>query len=119
MKVGSAAHHRWRGMVLAAAVVMTGAACAPTAPATPHRDGGAQIQILDSAFSPATVTIRAGQTVEWTNRDRAVHTVDLSGVVSNVLDLGATYTLRFTSSGTYPYSCSMHPSLRGEVVVRD
>jgi plastocyanin len=79
--------------------------------------GDVLVRIVNFTFSPATVTIRAGQTVEWTNHDAVAHTVDLSGVISNVLNRGDTYVQRFTAPGTYPYICSIHPFMHGTVIV--
>jgi plastocyanin len=81
------------------------------------RKGDAFVQIVNFRFSPAVIRIHAGQTVAWTNRDVVAHTVDLSGVTSNVLSRGDTYTQRFTAPGTYPYICSIHPFMHGMVVV--
>jgi plastocyanin len=85
-------------------------------PLTPQR-GDVHVRIINFKFSPATVTVRAGQTVEWTNQDGVAHTVDLSGVTSNVLNRGDSYTQRFTAPGTYAYICSIHPFMHGTVVV--
>jgi plastocyanin len=93
-------------------------AAGPASPSPPPaRKGDVQVRIVNFSFSPATVTIRAGQTVAWTNRDSVAHTVDLSGVISNVLNRGDTYGQRFTSMGTYTYICSIHPFMHGTVVV--
>jgi plastocyanin len=83
----------------------------------PPQKGNAEVRIVNFTFSPATVTVRAGQTVEWTNRDSVAHTVDLSGVISNVLNRGDTYTQRFTAPGRYSYICSIHPFMHGTVLV--
>ena len=85
-------------------------------PRTPER-GDVLVRIVNFRFSPATVTVRAGQTVEWTNQDAVAHTVDFAGVISNVLNRGGTYTLRFSAPGTYAYICSIHPFMHGTVVV--
>ena len=79
--------------------------------------GDMQVQIVNFTFAPGTVTIRAGQAVEWTNRDSIAHTVDFSGVTSNVLTRGDTYTQRFMTPGTYHYICSIHPFMHGTVIV--
>ena len=79
--------------------------------------GDAQVRIINFTFTPARVTIRAGQTVQWTNRDAIAHTVDFAGVISNVLNRGDTYTQRFMAPGTYPYICLIHPFMHGMVVV--
>jgi len=89
---------------------------ATAAPGLPQK-GDTQVRIVNFTFSPATITVRAGQTVEWTNRDAIAHTVDFSGVISNVLNRGGTYTQRFTAPGTYRYICSIHPFMHGTVVV--
>jgi plastocyanin len=93
-----------------------GVTARPPATGRPQR-GDAQVKIVNFTFSPAVITVHAGQTVEWTNRDAVAHTVDLSGVISNVLNRGDTYTQRFTAPGTYRYICSIHPFMRGTVVV--
>ena len=94
----------------------TGVAAGTQSTGLPQK-GDALVKIVNFTFTPAVITIRAGQTVEWTNRDVVAHTVDLSGVISNVLNRGATYTQRFTAPGTYPYICSIHPFMHGTVVV--
>jgi len=95
---------------------MTGAGGAAGAAGIP-RKGDVQVRIINFTFSPATVTIRAGQTVEWTNGDGVAHTVDLSGVISNVLNRGDHYAQTFAAPGTYAYICSIHPFMHGTVVV--
>ena len=81
------------------------------------RKGDVQVRVINFTFAPATVTIRAGQTVEWTNDDSVAHTVDLSGVISNVLNRGDHYAQTFAAPGTYAYICSIHPFMHGTVVV--
>jgi plastocyanin len=95
---------------------MAGAAGATGAVAVSNK-GDAQVRIINFKFSPATVTIHAGQAVEWTNDDSVAHTVDLSGVISNVLNRGDHYAQRFAAPGTYAYICSIHPFMHGTVVV--
>jgi plastocyanin len=56
--------------------------------------------------------------VTWTNRDEEAHTVAFSGMpVSQPLQNGDTYTHTFGQAGTYSYICSIHPFMRGMVVV--
>ena len=79
--------------------------------------GKDDVRMTNFTFTPAVLTIRAGQTVRWVNLDSVAHTVDLSGIVSNVLEHGDTYTQTFTAPGTYPYTCSTHPFMHGTIVV--
>ena len=96
----------------------TAATTSPMAPSCvvsgPHDKS---VAIMDFAFSPSTVTISAGQSVQWTNNDGATHTVTGSGWGSGFLSQGATFTCTFASPGTFNYKCSIHGSMTGKVVV--
>ncbi|MGD1171712.1 cupredoxin family copper-binding protein [Mycobacterium seoulense] len=88
-----------------------------TAPAAPV--GGNQVTIDGFAFAPATLTVAVGTTVTWTNRDEEPHTVAASdgSFHSPGMGTGATFTHTFTDPGTFDYVCSIHPMMRGTVVV--
>jgi plastocyanin len=77
--------------------------------------------IANFAFSPANLTVPKGTTVTWTNKDSAPHTVtDDGGAFSSAtLGDGDTFSLRFTSAGTFAYHCAVHPSMTGVVAVSD
>jgi plastocyanin len=72
------------------------------------------------AFDPATVTIKAGESVTWTNQDSMNHTVvgDNGEFKSSELANGATFSFKFDKAGTYAYHCSIHPSMKATVVVQ-
>ncbi|MCC3768182.1 cupredoxin domain-containing protein [Streptomyces sp. UNOC14_S4] len=94
-----------------------------TAPvsAAPARAATAKVTIVGYAFSPSTLNVTRGTTVTWTNNDSAPHTVTSTGsgpLRSPTLNRGGSYTYTFTSSGTYGYICTIHPSMHGTVVVR-
>jgi plastocyanin len=82
--------------------------------------GGAAVTIKGFAFDPATVTIKVGETVNWTNQDSPNHTVvgDNNEFKSGALATGATFSFKFETAGTYAYHCSIHPSMTGTVVVQ-
>jgi plastocyanin len=82
--------------------------------------GGAAVTIKGFAFEPATVTIKAGESVTWTNQDSANHTVvaDKGEFTSGDLANGATFAFKFDTAGTYAYKCSIHPSMTGTVIVQ-
>jgi amicyanin len=95
---------------------MSGTAAAPTgAPVA-----AAKVAIQNFAFSPATIMVKVGATVTWTNEDSDPHTVtskDGSGLDSPTLDKGATYQYTFTKPGQYSYLCTIHPFMLGTVMV--
>jgi plastocyanin len=80
---------------------------------------GDQVTIDNFAFSPVTLTVKAGGTVTWTNRDEEPHTVAASdgSFHSPGMGTGATFTHTFATAGTFDYVCSIHPMMHGTVVV--
>jgi plastocyanin len=91
------------------APAMAGAATPPPA-----------VRMVDDAFSPATLTVDAGTTVVFTNRDDDAHTVTaVDGTFdSKGLDSGASWSHTFTKPGTYRYFCELHPFMKGTIVVK-
>lgn len=78
------------------------------------------VDISGFLFRPDTVFIRAGDTVTWTNRDSAQHSVlFLSGLgQTENFGLGQSSSLRFIAPGTYKYICGLHgQSMSGTIVV--
>ena len=93
---------------------------APSAAATPApAAGGNAIAIKNFAFAPSSLTVKTGTTVTWTNDDSAPHTVVADGgaFTSPQLATGSSYPFTFTQAGTYTYHCSIHPSMKGTIVV--
>jgi plastocyanin len=78
------------------------------------------VDIVGFKFEPQTVTITAGDTVTWTNRDAAAHSARVTGVGTTlVLTQGQSGSLSFPSSGTFPYDCGIHgAAMTGTVIVR-
>jgi plastocyanin len=79
-----------------------------------------QVKIEGLAFRPATIIIAAGQTVTWTNRDAAPHTVTglAGGWDLGTLNAGANRSHTFAQPGTYGYVCALHPNMAGEIIVK-
>jgi plastocyanin len=80
----------------------------------------AEVKIDNFSFGPQTLTVRVGTTVTWTNGDDIPHTsVSTEGVFkSKVMDTDEKFSYTFTKSGKYPYYCTIHPRMTGEVVVQ-
>ena len=105
----------------AATTTAGGQATTTAGPGTTAAVGGAQVTLQNFAFSPASVTVKVGDTVTWTNKDSAGHTVasdDGTSFTSPTKATGATFSFTFTKTGTYAYHCSIHPSMKGTVVVQ-
>jgi plastocyanin len=94
---------------------------AGAAPATgsPAAVAGDQVSIDNFAFAPATLTVKAGSTVTWTNRDEEPHTVAATdgSFHSPGMGTGATFSHAFPTAGKFDYVCSIHPMMHGTVVV--
>jgi plastocyanin len=81
-----------------------------------------KVSIANFAFSPATLTVKKGTTVTWTNNDSTTHTVTAdsgNGPNSEQLAPGKTYDFTFNTVGTFNYHCSIHTSMHGTVTVTE
>jgi amicyanin len=79
----------------------------------------AKVTIDNFTFDPPKLTVKAGTTVTWVNRDDIPHTVASSTRVfkSKALDTDNSFTFTFTTPGSYAYFCSLHPHMTGTIVV--
>ncbi|HTP91446.1 MAG TPA: cupredoxin family copper-binding protein [Xanthobacteraceae bacterium] len=77
------------------------------------------VSIDNFTFTPQTLTVKAGTTVTWTNKDDIPHAIAATdkGFRSKALDTDDSYSFTFTTPGTYQYFCSLHPHMTGTVVV--
>ncbi|MGD2082619.1 MAG: cupredoxin family copper-binding protein [Chromatiales bacterium] len=83
-------------------------------------DNAADVTISGMRFAPSTLRIEAGETVRWEQQDRMPHIVKSAtagGFESKRLSAGEGFSHTFEEPGTYEYYCSIHPSMRGSVVV--
>ena len=78
------------------------------------------IDISNFAFNPASLSLKVGDSVTWTNKDSASHTVTSdsgSELGSNALSNGQSYSHTFNTPGTYSYHCTIHPMMTGTISV--
>lgn len=78
------------------------------------------IEIGGFAFNPSTLTIKTGETVTWSNMDPVSHTITSdsgSELNSAPIPNGQTYSHTFNTVGTYSYHCSIHTSMKGQIIV--
>ena len=78
------------------------------------------VNIQNSAFAPATTTVRVGDVVTWTNRDAFSHTStsDTGTWDTGVIRAGAASSFTFTVAGTFAYHCAIHTFMHGTIVVQ-
>ncbi len=78
-----------------------------------------EVWIRGMAFGPSTITISAGTTITWTNKDAVAHTVTSDNGLfdSGSIPGNSTYSRQFSTPGTYPYHCTPHPAMTATVVV--
>ena len=78
----------------------------------------------DECYIPSKITIKPGETVYWKNQDAAFHSVtsgfydDPDGLFdSELLDPEDIFSYKFTEEGIYDYYCTLHPWMKGIVLV--
>ena len=64
------------------------------------------------AFQPGVLTVKAGDSVVWVNKDPFPHTATASAFDSKSIPAGATWTYRTRTPGEFPYVCSLHPTMK-------
>jgi plastocyanin len=111
-------------------VLVVACCCAALARGADEQDKDAKspknlVTIKDRKYVPATLTIKAGETVTWVNKDDHDHTVDATGdddenrFASGNLTNGDTFKHKFPKAGKFKYTCSYHPRMKGTIVVVD
>ena len=84
------------------------------------------VELLDAQVNASggirgtNLTVKVGKTVTWVNKDTVTHTVTSDGSSlfdSGFMPTGATFQFSFKTAGTYPYYCTVHPFMKGTIVV--
>jgi plastocyanin len=112
----------FRRCVSVAAVVgllsssMSPAAAAPEPPKpVTHR-----VAIDATSFQPMTLTVKAGDTIVWVNKDPFPHTVtsEAGGFDSRTIAADESWSYKASKKGEFPYICSFHPTMTGTLRVK-
>jgi len=82
---------------------------------------------IAQCFSPEEITIKKGDIIEWKNYDDSVHTVSSGDPEngptaifdSNLIEIGASFALKFNSVGEFDYFCMIHPWQTGSIIVSE
>jgi plastocyanin len=115
--------HRPAGLGLllpAAGLIVLGWVAGPAASLAAAPDPATVVVAKDFMFTPASLTVKAGATVTWTNRDDEPHTVvsDTGLFRSGAIDTNESFSFRFDKPGTYHFTCTIHPRMVGTIVVQ-
>lgn len=70
------------------------------------------------SFQPSTLEVKVGDTVTFTNEDSAPHEVSIDGQNLGQQAQGESVSWKASKAGSYPYTCVIHPSMNGEIVVK-
>src|SRR6185295_16193338 len=87
----------------------------PPAGATPITIPAGASTLGNRAFNPAELDVALGATVTWTNTDSIAHTTtsDGAGWNSGTLPPRGQFSTTFSTAGTFPYHCAIHPDMVG------
>jgi plastocyanin len=83
------------------------------------RSGHVTVSITNYAYVPNRLTVRAGTTVTFVNRDSTAHTAtaDHGGFATGTIDPRHRRTVTLSRPGTYPYHCVFHAFMTGTITV--
>ncbi len=91
----------------------------PTAPGTSVSIVMGASALTTTAFSPSPLRLAVGNSVTWINNDHITHTSTADGSAwHSVLAPGRTFTRTFTTAGSFPYHCTIHPGMVGTIEVQ-
>lgn len=77
------------------------------------------VRIEGMQFVPATITVHRGDRITWTNKDIVPHTATAAGAFdTGTLATGKSGSRVMNKAGRFPYACTLHPGMKGEVVVQ-
>jgi plastocyanin len=80
--------------------------------------GVVQVAMKNMKFSPVTIEIKKGDTVEWKNDDITPHTATSASFDSGPIASDAAWRHTFRQAGSFPYTCTFHPEMKGTVIIK-
>ena len=75
------------------------------------------VTIEKLVFSPTEITVKAGDTVEWVNKDAFAHTATVKGGWEVMLPVKKSGSITLDKAGTIDYFCRFHPNMKGKITV--
>ncbi|MGH2836716.1 MAG: plastocyanin/azurin family copper-binding protein [Thermoleophilaceae bacterium] len=100
------------GLAVAAALGALASGCGGDDDAPPD-----SIAVRDFEFVPPDFEVKAGEAVTWDNEGEQIHNVKGEAFFSRAIEPGSKYEFTFDRRGTYEYLCTLHPQMKGKVVV--
>lgn len=78
------------------------------------------VTIENMQFTPAELTVRRGDRIVWVNKDLFPHTATAKDKTYNSgsIEANGSWTFKAYKVGDYPYTCTFHPTMHGEIRVR-
>jgi plastocyanin len=70
------------------------------------------------SFQPADLTVRAGDSVVWVNKDPYPHTATSDRFDSKIIAADRSWRYAAKARGEFPYVCTLHPTMKGTLRVR-
>jgi plastocyanin len=107
--------------LLIAAALLVACCVAPGAAQRAPKPVVHTVVIDATSFSVASLTIRAGDTVEWVNKDVIPHTATAAqkgGFDSGVIAAGKAWRHTFDKPARLSYECIFHPTMKATLRVR-
>jgi len=98
-------------VLLAMASVVVACGDSSSTPAVPG-----MVVVKDNLFTPKSATVKVGDTVTWTFKGNSAHNVTFDDFHSNLMKDG-TYQQAFDTAGSFSYRCTVHPGMKGTIVV--
>ncbi|MFL6699723.1 MAG: cupredoxin family copper-binding protein [Vitreoscilla sp.] len=111
--------HRALAACLAFAAALPAAAAAGASAPSPAAP--VQAVVIDNMqFTPASLQVRRGERIVWTNKDLVPHTVTArdGSFDSHAIAPGASWRLVASHAGAVDYACLYHPAMVAHLVVR-
>jgi plastocyanin len=75
------------------------------------------VTIEKMAFSPTEISAKAGDTIEWVNKDAFAHTATVRGGWEVMLPVGKSGSITVDTAATVDYFCRFHPNMKGRITV--
>lgn len=111
----------WAGIGVAAvasALALIGLGNEVAAGSTARVGRAAKVTIANFEFRPGTLRVGRGSQVTFANTSGVTHTATRSrGFDSGPIKPGKSFSIRFAKKGTFAYHCTIHPTMRGKVIV--